>query len=297
MNYAPIALFCYARKDHLEKVIDSLLKNQEASNTDLIVFSDGSKNNTRLKVQEVREYVRTISGFKSLRVVEREKNYGLAKNIISGVTEIVSQYGRIIVLEDDIVISPFFLEYMNFSLDRYENNEEVISIHGYVYPIKGLPDFFFVKGADCWGWATWKRGWDLFEKDGTKLLSELKKRKLCREFDFNYSYPYTSMLEGQIKGTNDSWAIRWYASAFLKNKYTLYPGKSYVENIGFDGTGTHCSVAESFSNKIDVCSNFIYTFPENVKDSFLEKEKFIVYFESIQSKKRKLLTFFKRLWR
>ncbi len=198
------------------------------------------------RVKEVREYIRTITGFKSLRIVERETNLGLATSIISGVTEVVNQYGRIIVLEDDMVTSPFFLRYMNDALDLYENEEKVVSIHGYVYPIQGLQETFFIKGADCWGWATWKRGWDLFDADGEKLLNELKKAGLLKRFDFDGAYPYTKMLRDQIEGKNNSWAIRWYASALLHDKLTLYPGKSLVHNIGTDASGTHR----------DDCSNF-----------------------------------------
>jgi putative methyltransferase (TIGR04325 family) len=128
---------------------------------------------------------------------------------------------------------------MNEGLEIFEDDEKVISIHGYIYNIKELPEIFFIRGADCWGWATWKRGWDLFEKDGKKLLYELEKRKLTKLFDFNGAYPYTEMLRDQIAGKNNSWAIRWYASAFLLEKLTLYPGTSLVKNIGIDGSGTN----------------------------------------------------------
>jgi hypothetical protein len=115
-----------------------------------------------------------------------------------------------------------------------------------VYPTRHqLPETFFLRGADCWGWATWKRGWEFFNRDGQFLLSELKGRKLTQLFDFNDTYPYTKMLEGQVKGNNDSWAVRWYASAFLADKLTLYPGRSLVHNIGNDNSGTHCGTSRS----------------------------------------------------
>ena len=144
------------------------------------------------------------------------------------------------MLEDDLLTSPYFLDFMNEGLSIYEEDEKVISIHGYVYPIsEKLPETFFLRGADCWGWATWKRGWDLFEPDGGLLLNKLEESKQTEEFDFNRSYPYTQMLKDQINGKTNSWAVRWYASAFLQNKYTLYPGKSLVSNIGGDGSGTN----------------------------------------------------------
>jgi len=253
MELAPIALFVYNRPWHTKQTIEALQKNFLASDSNLIIFSDGAKDSTESKegVLEVREYLKNIDGFKSIKIIERNRNYGLAESIISGVSEIVNQCGKIIVLEDDMISSQYFLQYMNEALDLYANEEEVISIHSYVYPTKKtLPETFFLKGADCWGWATWKRGWDLFELDGEKLLKELEEKKLTEEFDFSGSYPYTKMLKDQIFGRNDSWAIRWYASAFLKNKLTLYPGKSLINNIGLDGSGTHCNGDNTFENKL-----------------------------------------------
>ncbi|HOD41117.1 MAG TPA: hypothetical protein PKL57_11210, partial [Candidatus Wallbacteria bacterium] len=174
--------------------------------------------------------------------------FGLAKSIIAGVTDVVEKYGRVIVMEDDMVSSPYFLRYMNEGLEFYENCDRVVSIHGYIYPVEGkLDETFFLKGADCWGWATWKRGWSVFESDGKKLLKELRERNLTAEFDFDGSYGFTQMLEHQIEGVNDSWAIRWHASAFLKDKLTLYPGRSLIDNIGNDASGTHCQVTGAYN--------------------------------------------------
>ena len=237
MNLAPIVLFTYNRPWHTKQTVEALQKNIYAEQSHLFIFSDGPKTEKdEPKVKEVREYLKTIKCFKNIEIIERDKNWGLANNIIDGVTKVVNQYGRVIVLEDDLVTSPYFLKFMNDCLNMYEEEEKVISVHGYVYPIKGLPEIFFLRGADCWGWATWKRGWDLFEKDGKKLLDELEKRKLTKLFDFNGAYPYTKMLKGQVEGKVDSWAIRWYASAFIHEKLTLYPGISLVKHIGDLGT-------------------------------------------------------------
>uniref|UniRef100_Q3AST3 Sugar transferase n=1 Tax=Chlorobium chlorochromatii (strain CaD3) TaxID=340177 RepID=Q3AST3_CHLCH len=242
MMLAPVALFVYARPDHTRKTVEALQKNELAKETDLIIFSDAARiPDKESVVNEVRAYLATISGFRSVTIHHRPYNFGLAKSIIEGVTQVLSEHERIIVLEDDMVTSPYFFSYMNDALKLFANDDRVISIHGYVYPVKQqLPEAFFLRGADCWGWATWRRGWVLFNRDGQVLLDELKQCKLTREFDFNGSYPYTKMLEAQIKGQNDSWAIRWYASAFLANKLTLYPGRSLVHNIGNDSSGTHC---------------------------------------------------------
>ena len=242
MQTAPIALFAYNRFQHLRLTVEALQKNELASQSDLFLYSDAPKRDSdRSGVEDVRHYARTVTGFRTVNLVERESNFGLARSIISGVTELVNRFGRVIVLEDDMVTSPHFLRYMNEMLDLYEHEERVVSIHGYVYPVaKRLPETFFLKGADCWGWATWRRGWALFEPDGRKLLASLHERKLEKRFNYQGAYPYMKMLKDQISGKNDSWAIRWYASALLENKLTLYPGRSLVRNIGTDASGTHC---------------------------------------------------------
>jgi len=252
MDLAPIILFVYNRPWHTQQTVEALIKNELASESELFIYSDEAKNDdARVSVDEVRKYIDNITGFKKITVIKRDKNWGLANSIIDGVTKIVNEYGRIIVLEDDLVTSPYFLKFMNEGLTMYENEDKVASIHGYIYPIDNLPNTFFIKGADCWGWATWKRAWDIFEPNGQKILDELKSRRLEKEADFNNSYGFTQMLKNQIKGKNNSWAVRWYMSAFLKDMLTLYPGKSYVQNIGNDNSGTHCGVSDTFKVKLN----------------------------------------------
>jgi len=245
INKAPIVLFVYNRLYHTTKTIEALKKNQLASESELYIYSDGAKNNQDIdQIEAVRDYIKSVSGFKKITVIKRKYNWGLANSIIDGVTKIVNQYGRVIVLEDDLVTSPYFLKFMNEALELYANNEKVISVHGYFYPIEkmvNVPETFFIKGADCWGWATWKSGWDLFELDGQKLLNELEARGLSKKANFNNTYNYSGMLKDQIKGKNNSWAIRWYISALLNDKLTLYPKISFVRNIGHDGSGSNCS--------------------------------------------------------
>ncbi len=248
----PITLFTYARPDHTQRTVEALLRNPGVNEHDLIVYSDAPRTPDKAKaVATVREYLQTIVGFRSVTIHHRPHNYGLAKSIIEGVTEVLSRYERIIVLEDDMVTSPHFLSYMNDALDRFADDERVISVHGYVYPVhQALPEAFFLRGADCWGWATWRRGWSLFNPDGQALLDELKRRNLIKSFDFNGAYGYSQMLESQIKGTNDSWAIRWYASAFLADKLTLYPSRSLVHNIGNDSSGMHCGTTTALDAEL-----------------------------------------------
>ena len=279
---APIALFVYNRADHVAQTVASLQRNALALESELIIFSDASKNSsTRGEVRKVKEYIKTIQGFKSVKIIERAENFGLAKSIIQGVTDIVNQYGKIIVLEDDLVTSPYFLKYMNKALDLYEHDESVVSIHGYIYPVKEkLPETFFLRGADCWGWATWKRGWDIFEPDGQKLLKELKKKRLTQEFDFDGSYPYTRMLESQILGLNHSWAIRWYAAAFLKEKLTLYPGRSLINNIGLDASGVHCADTDEYN--VALATEPIKLEKQEFIEDAKSKEIIINYFRSLR---------------
>ncbi|MBX9852296.1 MAG: sugar transferase [Cytophagaceae bacterium] len=233
--------------------VEALKKNLLAGESSLYIFSDGPRNESdKEKIPELRKYIHSITGFKQVNIVEREKNTGLANSIIKGVTDVINRYGKVIVLEDDIETSPYFLKYMNDALDLYEQEDKVISIAAYMFPVKKkIPDYFFLRGADCWGWATWKRGWDLFEYDGSKLLKELEQKKLTSKFDYNNTANFTDMLKKQNMGKIDSWAIRWTASAFLKEKYTLYPGKSLVMNTGTDGSGTHNDMTQYYSSQIN----------------------------------------------
>ena len=247
---APIALFAYNRPAHLARVAQALSANAEAAASRLFVFSDAPKREAdRGGVAEVRAQARALRGFASVELVEQRENQGVARSITGGVARLTAEFGRAIVLEDDLLPSPHFLGYMNRALETYAEDERVISVHAYSYPVaEPLPRTFFLRGADCWGWATWKRGWDLFERDGRKLLDALEQKDLARDFDFGSAYPYSRMLRDAIEGRNDSWAIRWYASAFLQGKLTLYPGSSQVQNIGADGSGIHVGSTHSFQH-------------------------------------------------
>lgn len=238
---APVVLFAFNRPDHLRATLDALKANALASDTSLYVYADGARGpQDEAGVSAVRQLVRQTQGFKQVTLIERPVNMGLAQNIISGVTDMCERFGQVIVLEDDLVTAPYFLQYMNDALALYADDERVASIHGYVYPVRQkLPDTFFIRGADCWGWATWRRAWCNFNPHGPSLYQALIERKLTTAFNFGNNYPYMGMLEAQIEGRNNSWAIRWYASAFLADQVTLYPGQSLVDNIGNDNSGTH----------------------------------------------------------
>lgn len=246
---APIALFAFNRPDHLRRTLEALAANELAAESDLTIFCDGPRTEEEKKLTDaVREVARAATGFASVTVVCRENNSGLANSITNGVTEMVGMHGQVVVLEDDLVTSPYFLRYMNDGLKLYKDNSQVASIHAWAFPhtVPHPPETFFLRATGCWGWGTWKRAWNAYNADGAMLLQELTERKLLREFDVDGRYPYVDMLKGQIAGKNDSWAVRWYASNFLLGRYTLYPERSLVRHIGTDSSGTHCETTDVF---------------------------------------------------
>lgn len=242
---APIALFTFNRPDHTAQVLQALAANDLAAESELTIFCDGPRNDADVQAtSQVREIARAASGFRHVNVVERERNLGLANSVIRGVTEILDGNDRIVVLEDDLITSPHFLRFMNEGLDLYADDDRVLSLCGYTFPVKRkLPETFFVRGAFCWGWATWKRGWELYEHDAKRALEQIVERELMYDFDFQGSDPLTLILQATVLADQraDSWATRWMATACIRGKYTLYPGRSLVTNIGFDGSGRHAN--------------------------------------------------------
>ena len=246
-DFAPIALFVYNRPVHTRRTLEALAANPEASGSFLYVFADGPKkgatNAALVDLEQVRVIIRERAWCREVCIVESNENRGLAASIVHGVTSVVEKHGRAIVMEDDLITSPHFLCYMNEALNLYQDDSRVASIHGYNLPLRGrLPETFFLRGADCWGWGVWKRSWQHFNPDPAALLEEIESRGLSHAFDFDGAYPYCGMLRDRIAGRNNSWAVCWHASAFLKEMLTLYPGKSLVRNIGFDSSGTHCDL-------------------------------------------------------
>lgn len=251
MSLSPITVFAYNRPRHLKQTIESLKRNKLAKQSELFIFSDGPKNEgDKKKVEEIRRYIRTINGFKNVTIRERKKNLGLANSVIKGVTEIVNQYGKIIVLEDDLVVSKGFLKFMNQSLTIYKTNRKVGMVSGYVFPLGTYPKKpFFLRGGNCWGWGTWKRAWNLFENNPHTILSYIMKNNLSDEFDFHGYAGYIDALKELKKGTLKTWAILWYGTQFINNLFGYHPNYSLVQNIGFDGTGIHGGVTNIYKTK------------------------------------------------
>jgi len=289
---APIILFVYNRLLHTMQTVDALKKNELAAESDLIIYSDGPKKCNRDKIDEVRSYLKTINGFKSVRIIHRSRNLGLSESIITGVSEITDEYGKAIIVEDDLVTSPYFLRYLNDALNVYEDDCRVFNVHAYMYPIETTPpETLFFRASGCWGWGVWKRSWSFFEKDGEKLLKQLKQRKLLYKFNLEGNYPYSKMLKNQIKQKGASWDIRWYATLMVHNGLSLWPGKSLVKVIGHDGSGTNCHSTNDFAvdlwqepifvKKIDVIEDkkteaAIASFHASIKPSFVSRLKEII---------------------
>ena len=297
---APLAIFTYNRPKHLNATLNKIKLNYLYNKTKIYFFCDNFKYlKDEKNVKEVRSIVSKLKK-KNKKIILRPVNYGLQKNIVSGVNKLINKYGKVIVLEDDMITSRYFLKYMNDGLIKYKNSKNVASIHGYSYPnnlTKRKIYYFFLRGSDCWGWATWKRAWKYYNYDSEKLYSQIMKRNISKEFNFNNSYDYTGMLKQNIQKKNNSWAIKWYASTFIKNMYTLYPSKSFILNIGNDNTGTHSDYNERYNVKL----NTNYKKIENIQitENNIAKEEFAKFFFSLKnfSKLRKIFNIYEKIFK
>ena len=254
MSLAPMVLFTFNRLDHTKKTIDALKENILAKESELFIFSDGARNSEEyIKVKSVRKYLKSIDGFKKIHIIETEKNRGLAKSVISGVTDIINKYGKVIVLEDDLVTSKYFLKYMNEALTIFKEREDIWSISGYGpninIPTDYKDDIYITKRGSSWGWATWKDRWELVDWKVSDYNIFKSNREMIQEFNLS-GKDLAPMLDDQIAGRIDSWAIRWVYSQFRNNMYTVYPIKSLVKNIGNDLSGTHTTTTTHFNVKL-----------------------------------------------
>ena len=241
MSLSPIVLFTYNRLWHTQQTVEALQKNELANESELFIYSDGGRDEESWKkVNEVRKYLQTIQGFKDVKIIEQERNLGLADSIISGVTKIVNQYGKIIVLEDDIVTSPYFLKFMNDALNFYENEEKVWHISGWNYPIESKDSYetFLWRVMNCWGWATWQNRWIYYKKDTKELLGTFSEEDIYR-FNLDGVYDFWSQVVANDEEKINTWAIYWYATIFKKQGLCLNPATPLLRNIGFTKDGTH----------------------------------------------------------
>ncbi|MCY6412413.1 glycosyltransferase [Acinetobacter sp. VNH17] len=277
---SPIVIFTYNRPWHTRQTVEALQKNELAQQSDLIIYSDAPKDSMVTdEVQQVRDYLKTISGFKSIRIFEKEENWGLAKSIISGVTEIVNIYGKVIVLEDDMITSPYFLNYMNDALNRYESYERVFGITGFAYPVDyhNLPNAYFMKDEGCWGWATWNRAWKFFEKDTNNLINTFTPN-MIKEFNFDDTNNFWTQVLLNQQGKINTWAIYWYATVFLNDGLFLHPKETFIKNIGHDGSGVHCDKTNEFDSPF--IQKYDIIFPEKLEICNIARNAHKRYFRS-----------------
>ena len=264
-DYAPIAFFVYNRPEHTISALHALKNNELASGSEIIIFSDAPKSDEdKNKVREVRAIINDLSGFKNKTIILREKNFGLYKNFVDGITYVCDNFGKVIVVEDDNKTSKYFLNFINDGLNLYESDDKVCSINGWFFPKKNsLQDTFFLMNHTSWAWGTWKRAWDRFNPDTDYLIREIKKRKMIEKFNLNNCFDYFGMLERRNKKLNESHAIVWKASTFINKMLSLYPSNSFVQNIGFDATGTHYTKYDKLHGHSDLIEKKII--PKKIK--------------------------------
>lgn len=268
---APVVLFTYNRLAHTKQTIEALQNNVLSQESELFIYSDGYKNEKdKHNVLAVRKYLKTIHGFQRITIIEQTKNKGLAASIISGVTDIINKYGKIIVLEDDIVTSPYFLEFMNKALDFYENKKQVWHVSGWNYPIgrNHLDDVFVWRVMNCWGWSTWKDRWQYYDKNTDRLLESFSQNELCR-FNLDGVYDFWSQILLNKSEKIDTWAIFWYATIFKNNGLCLNPTQTFVENIGHDGSGLNCIENKNYLDDLRLNSSCTFT------NKVVESQKYV----------------------
>jgi len=247
MSDIAIAVFAYKRPLHLMRALQALQLQLVGKTLPVHLFIDGPRHEKdEHNVGECIKVANHLAGLIDLQMHVSKVNQGLYKSITNGVSRTLEQHKKIIVIEDDILTSPYFMSYMLSALDCYENEPRVASIHGYLPPIdKQLPDSFFLRGADCWGWATWHNRWSLYRHDAAAMADEIRRRGLSRAFNLGGRVPNLRLLDKRAAGRSSSWAICWHASCFLAERYTLHPGRSLVRNIGLDYSGEHCGASTS----------------------------------------------------
>ena len=300
-RYAPIVLFVYNRLEHTKRTIEALQKNNNASKHELFIFSDGPKRGEEENIKQLRNYLEEIEGFKNVNIINSPRNKGLANSVIDGVTQIIEIFGKVIVLEDDLICAPSFLDYMDEALILYEGQKQVYSITGYSYlseeEKQNVPDTYFLPIMSSWSWATWKDRWDKFDSKAKGYTKLHKDKRLRSKFNYFDSYDWASMLENQMKSRFiqfltrsrkiDSWAIRWYWTLFNNNGLSLFPRDSLVINIGMDGSGTHCGVNKkernAFSKQVIAYKNCI--FARKIQEDMFIRDKVV---RSLKERNKKI---------
>ncbi|MDO6764803.1 glycosyltransferase family 2 protein [Agarivorans sp. 1_MG-2023] len=268
-DYAPVVVFVFNRPHHTKKVFEALSQCVNADSTELYIYADDAR--TQQDSEDViltRKNIRKVTGFKSVSIFESSKNLGLADSIIRGVTEVVRKHGKIIVLEDDIIVAPNFLTYMNDCLNFYRDKKGVWQVSSYSYaPMVNMVDSkCLLPITNCWGWATWADRWEHFERNPLELIKSFNKQQ-CYEFDLQGRFNFWEQVKANYSGRTKTWAVFWYATVFKNGGLTVYPRDVYSENIGFDGSGVHCDASDCLPRNLSnspVDSYFPYAIDFNV---------------------------------
>jgi len=267
-DLAPVVLFVYNRPSHTRKTLQALEKNLLAQETEVFIFSDGAKDGEAIeRVNAVRSVIREPWHFKHITIIERSKNWGLANNVIDGVTKVLEKYENVIVLEDDLETSVHALEYFNDALEIYATDEKVMEISGYSYPVRdleSLPESYFFRVANSWGWATWRRAWKFFNPDIKDLLKDFTKHDR-HQFSIEGKENFWKQVKQQKAGKINSWAIRWYLSIFKEHGLVLYPRNSMIQNLGTDGSGTHSDEDQVYC--VTLATSRVAEFPTEIQEN------------------------------
>ncbi len=280
---APIVLFVFNRPWHLKQTLTSLRQNELAQNSALYIFSDGPKSESDRKlVDEVREIIKAVDDFKTINIILRDKNLGLANSVISGVSEVIIKYEHVIVIEDDMIFSKSFLEYMNKILFFYQHDMKLFSVSGYNFPIS-IPssyknEIYFSPRASSWGWATWQNRWDKADWNVTDFNNFFIDRDAVRTFNLGGG-DLTLMLKKQVEGKIDSWAVRWCYAHYKNKAYCAYPTKSFVMNIGTDKSGTHLKKTTKYNVELNENST-----QQNLPKNIFVNEQILKNFQSFFKK-------------
>lgn len=296
-NISPICLFTFNRLNELIITLEALKSNYLAKESDLYIFSDGPRSVVESqKVEEVRKYIKTIKGFKSIDVSYNDKNKGLARSIIDGVTKVLRIYNSAIIVEDDLITAPNYLNFMNQSLDFYKNDKSILSISGFSFDLKSVSldfDYYYGVRASSWGWATWSDRWFEIDWQMKDAESDLRQKAFRRRF-LRGGSDMIKLLNDQRNGKIDSWAIRFCYHQAKFNLYTVFPSISKVRSVGFSNEATHTYNSNRFNSKLDNGSkvNFEFSFFSEI-DKKVEidfRRKFSIWVR-IKSKLTQILSF------
>jgi len=258
-SISPIVISTYIRLEHLKKTISALQVNSLADKSHLFILSDAPKEGDELRVKKVRNYLKTITGFAQITLIEREEN-GRVTNNRGGMRQVLDEYGKLIFLEDDIITAPGFLEYMNLALNKYANDPKVFSISGYCPPIL-IPnnyefDAYFVRRFNAWGFGIWKDRFDTIQYVSEQRYADfINSEDDVRDFTENGGVDMLEMLRVDAAGRIDALDVKAMFAQYKLDQYTLYPVSSLIQNIGMDGSGLHSSRTRRFnvaiSEKVD----------------------------------------------